>query len=138
MSAQTAFAKCAKTFNATAKALAEKTKDAYSAERYGKKCWLAQTKFLLIHFTEEQVEWILRSKHMRWAADKFETARGVPLKTMEKWYADGSLDSDDEMPGNAFHAAATLKRKKIEKITALRAEAQRLMSEANKLVSELV
>ena len=83
----------------TAKMLAEKTKDAYSAERYGKKCWLAQTKFLLTKFTEEQVEWVLRSKHMRWAADKFETARGVPLKTMEKWYAEGNLINDDEMPG---------------------------------------
>jgi len=117
-----------------AKALAEKTKDAYSHDRYGKKSWLAQTKFLLTKFTEEQVEWILRSKHMRWAADKFETARGVPLKTMEKWYADGSLDNDSEMPGVDIDPNL----EKLKRIKALRAEADRLMSEANKLVSQLV
>jgi hypothetical protein len=98
MNAQKAFSKCAKTFNAKAKAMAEKTKDAYSFDRYGERCWLASVKFLLTHFAANQVEWILRSKHMRWAGDFSEGRRGIPMKTMEKYYADGNLRNDGEMP----------------------------------------
>jgi hypothetical protein len=46
------------------------TQDAYSKSRYTDAAWLRITKQLLQDgLTEAEVEWILRSKHMRWAAD---------------------------------------------------------------------
>jgi hypothetical protein len=122
--AKTAFAKCAKTFNLRALAMAEKTSDAYSFERYGEKSWLANTKFLLAKYTEEQVEWILRSKHMRWAADYAEGNYGrIPKNTMEKWYENGNLN-DTEMPGTdaATIEAMNIKRSKLARIAELEAE----------------
>lgn len=124
MSAKTAFAKCAKTFNATAKALAEKTEEGYSFERYGEKSWLANIKFLLTKFTEEQVEWIMLSKHARWAADVTESNRNtIPKNTMQKWYENGNLN-DTEMPGTDAAAieAMKLKLSKVVRIAALEVE----------------
>lgn len=50
--------------------IAERTNDAYSYERYGKKEWTLSAKLLIAEgFTREEAEWVLRSKWMRWAAD---------------------------------------------------------------------
>jgi hypothetical protein len=130
MSSKTAFSKCAKDFNAKAKALAEKTSDAYSADRYGKRSWLANTKYLLAHFTEVQVEWILRSKNMRWAADCNETrSNSIPKNTMEKWHRGGNLDNDAEMPGMAESVDFENRIKKLARIAELKTELAKLEAE---------
>ena len=50
--------------------IAERTSNAYSFDRYGEKEWRAIASFLLQKgIDEDMVEWVLRSKHMRWAAD---------------------------------------------------------------------
>lgn len=129
--AKSAFTKCAKTFNAQAKALAEKTKDAYSYDRYGKASWLANIKFLLIKFTEEQVEWIMRSKHARWAADWSQTRPNVvSYNTMKMWYEHGdlALDRNPEMPG-ATPAVDAARAKKLARIKELEKEIFRLRME---------
>jgi len=122
--AKSAFTKCAKTFNAQAKALAEKTKDAYSYDRYGKASWLANIKFLLTKFTEEQVEWIMRSKHARWAADAFETSHGVSSKTMEKYFAADGFYRCDDMPG-----VDSARSRKLARIKELEAEISKIRHE---------
>lgn len=129
--AKTAFSKCAKTFNAQAKALAEKTKDAYSFDRYGAKSWLANIKFLLTKFTEEQVEWIMRSKHARWAADWSQTRPNVVShNTMKMWYEHGDLALvlNPEMPG-ATPAVDASRVAKLARIKELRTEMRRLQRE---------
>lgn len=51
-------------------ALIERTIDAYSFNRYGRKNWeLAIRRLLRIGFSEREIEAILLSKWMRWAAD---------------------------------------------------------------------
>lgn len=51
-------------------ALARKTEDAYSVSRYGAKSWHACAMLLVrAGLADDEVEWVLRSKHMRWAAD---------------------------------------------------------------------
>ena len=133
--AKTAFTKCAKTFNAQAKALAEKTKDAHSCERYGKTSWLANIKFLLTKFTEEQVEWIMRSKHARWAADNAEGDYGqIPNNTMALYYKRGQLrpEINREMPGAtpAVDAARVAARAmKLARIKELEAEISKIRHE---------
>jgi hypothetical protein len=53
-----------------AKALGEKTWDAYSAPAYGKRNWAEVAQMLLARgFTAEQAEIIMRSKWTRWARD---------------------------------------------------------------------
>lgn len=53
-----------------AQRMSERTQDAYSHDRYQGE-WGACVALLLARgFTEEQTEAILRSKHMRWAADE--------------------------------------------------------------------
>lgn len=53
-------------------ALHERTQDAYSFYRYGAEAWMNAIRLLAgVGYTEEEVEWILRSKYMRWAADQF-------------------------------------------------------------------
>jgi hypothetical protein len=50
--------------------IATRTEDAYSADRYGRNEWAACAMLLLERgYTEAETEWVLRSKHMRWAAD---------------------------------------------------------------------
>ena len=49
------------------------TADAYSFDRYGQDAWLQSIRELswTLGYDPVQVEWILRSKYMRWAADSF-------------------------------------------------------------------
>jgi len=97
MDVQPAFIKGTKRLNDEAKVLFVETQDAYSFSRYGEKSWMANIKFLLTKFAPNQVEWILRHKHMRWAADFYEARGRIPMKTMEMYYAAGDLN-DGEMP----------------------------------------
>ena len=56
---------------AIAAALAERTSDAYSSNRYGESGWRGAAAMLLRRgFNERQAEAILRSKWTRWAADQ--------------------------------------------------------------------
>ena len=52
-------------------ALHARAQDAYSFDRYGAEAWMNAIRLLAPFYTEEEVEWILRSKYMRWAADRF-------------------------------------------------------------------
>lgn len=52
-------------------ALHARAQDAYSFDRYGAEAWMNAIRLLIELYTEEEVEWILRSKYMRWAADRF-------------------------------------------------------------------
>lgn len=48
------------------------TRDAYSFDRYGEEAWrTAIVNLYAMGYNDEQVEWVLRSKYMRWAADHF-------------------------------------------------------------------
>lgn len=52
------------------KDLAIKTRDAFAFDRYGRDQWIAAVQVLVdAGYDDAEVEWILRSKHMRWAAD---------------------------------------------------------------------
>jgi hypothetical protein len=63
---------------ATAVALAERTADAYSRDRF--LSWTSVAKFLLDYgYSEREAEAIMRSKYMRWAAD----AAGVDLASAQ-------------------------------------------------------
>jgi hypothetical protein len=75
---------------ARVKRVMDKTADAYSMDRYGKRQWRECVRLLLREgFTDVEAEAILRSKWMRWAADS-STHADVPssadlaryLKTM--------------------------------------------------------
>lgn len=68
-------------------ALAAKTADAYSADRYLN--WTAVCAMLVRSgYTEQQAEAILRSKHMRWAADASTLPYGrVSVRTVEQYIA---------------------------------------------------
>lgn len=50
-------------------ALHARTQDAYSFDSYGPEAWMNALRLLAPFYTEEEVEWILRSKYMRWAID---------------------------------------------------------------------
>lgn len=67
--------------HAKAQELANRTSNAYSFDYYGQHEWREITFQLLAEgYTEEAVETILRSKHMRWCADSGEaTLRGFKL-----------------------------------------------------------
>ncbi len=52
-------------------ALHARTQDAYSFDRYGAEAWMNAIRLLIELYDEEDTEWILRSKYMRWAADRF-------------------------------------------------------------------
>lgn len=109
-------------YDAAVKALALRTEDAYSFDRYGKTSWKANIKFLLTKFTLEQTEWIMRSKNARWAADFNETSRHtIPKDTMEKWFKGGNLDNCDEMPG-ATPVVDAARAMKLARIKVLEAE----------------
>jgi hypothetical protein len=61
---------------AHARALAEKTADAFSYDRYGERGWRACVKLLIRRgYNDREVEAILRSKWMRWAGDGAQTTR---------------------------------------------------------------
>lgn len=59
-------------------AMLERTRDAYSFNRYGEEAWMNAIRLLAPLYTEDDVEWILRSKYMRWAADRFGDWSGDP------------------------------------------------------------
>lgn len=61
---------------------------AYSFDRYGKRLWKASIKFLLDEgYDEASIQWILLSKHMRWAADSCEEdANKIPLRGIKKYF----------------------------------------------------
>jgi ABC-type nitrate/sulfonate/bicarbonate transport system substrate-binding protein len=67
----------------------EATKDAYSYDRYGSAKWRKVIRHLLKSYNEKQVELILGSKYMRWAADHVEDNNGVSaakvIKQLNKW-----------------------------------------------------
>lgn len=121
-----------KALSSRANIIAEKTGGAYSHARYGQTSWLANIAFLLTKFTPEQVEWIMTSKHARWAADSSEKPSGkVPLNTMEKWYSAGNLDAEKntEMPGVDVSALAASRVQKLARIVGLEEEVKRLKKE---------
>ena len=68
-----------------ATALAERTADAYSFDRYGS--WTACARLLLSRgHSEREAEAILRSKWMRWAADASTARYGkVPASALADW-----------------------------------------------------
>lgn len=69
--------------------VATRTNDAFSHDRYGEREWLECTKYLMIDrkLSDRQAEAVLRSKLMRWAADR---ANGMPPKVqhLREWMAD--------------------------------------------------
>jgi hypothetical protein len=67
--------------------LAERTLDAYSADRY--RSWRACAAILLRRgMTEREAEAVLRSKHMRWAADEASiSSRRVSSAALERYLA---------------------------------------------------
>ena len=130
MDVQPAFIKGTKRLNDEAKVLFVETQDAYSFSRYGEKSWMANIKFLLTKFAPNQVEWILRSKNMRWAADTYESrSNSIPMNTMEKWHKGGNLDNDAEMPTSDAKAPSNVLWEKMQRVAALRAEADKLQRE---------
>lgn len=77
-----------------AASLAARTADAYSHDRY--KNWNAVAKKLLAHgFTEREAEAIMRSKWMRWAADRHPARYGkVPASAIIDYI--GTIPEKDE------------------------------------------
>jgi hypothetical protein len=70
--------------DAVARALAIKTADAYSFNRY--KNWVSLIKFLLKHgYSKRQSKEIVRSKLMRWAADGYEGKGKVPTTYFKEY-----------------------------------------------------
>jgi hypothetical protein len=62
---------------ATARAVAERTADAYSWDNYGEARWYACALMLLKRgYSEQEAEAILRSKWTRWAADAASNRKG--------------------------------------------------------------
>jgi hypothetical protein len=67
--------------------LANRTEDAYSVDRY--RSWLGCARLLLKTYSEKEAEVILRSKHMRWAADAHSAPWGnVPTTALAKHLKD--------------------------------------------------
>jgi hypothetical protein len=65
------------TLTARARALADRTSDAYSYNNYGAAAWRASAALLLRRgHTEADAETILRSKWTRWAADMASDRQG--------------------------------------------------------------
>lgn len=65
-------------------ALHKRTQDAYSFDSYGPEAWMNAIRLLAPFYTEEEVEWILRSKYMRWAADEFGARKKNPDDETER------------------------------------------------------
>ncbi len=75
--------------NTTAEEIASRTEDAYSLGLYySDREWLRITRFLLHEegYSDIDVEEILRSKHMRWAADHSEKSGHVTLENFKDYY----------------------------------------------------
>jgi len=70
--------------DAVSRALAIKTADAYSFDRY--KNWVSLIKFLLNYgLSKRQSKELVRSKLMRWAADRYEGKGKVPTTYFKKY-----------------------------------------------------
>ena len=51
--------------------IASRTEDSFKFGHYGRKRWIQCILFLFDQgCTASQIEWVLRSKHMRWSADQ--------------------------------------------------------------------
>ena len=70
-----------------ARALAKRTEDAYSADRY--RSWAAVARAILVAgYDDEAAETVLRSKVTRWAADCSDASYGrVPTSAIEDYLA---------------------------------------------------
>lgn len=77
-----------------AKALVERTVDAYSRDRY--QSWAAVAKALLAAgYSLEESEAIMKSKWARWAADEYETTSRKPTaKDLLRWIENNTKDGD--------------------------------------------
>jgi hypothetical protein len=63
------------------------TRDAYSYDRYGEDVWEEIIEFLLSkNVLPEVIEWVLISKHMRWAADSIGGSDQLSLKGFKQYY----------------------------------------------------
>jgi hypothetical protein len=72
---------------AVARAIANKTRDAYSFDRY--KDWVGVIKSLLKDgFSKRHTEELVESKFMRWAADTYEGKGKVPTSYFKKYVND--------------------------------------------------
>lgn len=71
-----------------AKNLSIETSDAYSFDRYGMDEWRAIATFMISQGVSEEVAaWVLRSKHMRWAADRMpEFDEGIGAEGFEHYW----------------------------------------------------
>lgn len=76
--------------------LAAKTTGAYMYSIYGHKDWVQCIVFMMdIGIHEDLIEWILRSKHMRWAdGDSMEDGYGID-SFKEYWRANRNNVQDD-------------------------------------------
>ncbi len=75
----------------TAEEIVDRTSDAYSFGRYySRREWKRIVQFLRgfssEDYSDDEVEEILRSKHMRWAADHVEKSRSVTLADFVSYY----------------------------------------------------
>lgn len=69
-----------------ARELAEKTKDAYSADAFGEAEWKKAAKMLLKRgYSPAQAEGILRSKWTRWCRDAYSDAGEGKAKYLEQF-----------------------------------------------------
>lgn len=72
--------------SARAAALAERTSDAYSFDRYSS--WSGVARALLsLGYSEREAEAIMRSKHLRWAADGANLERNVSVSAVKEYLA---------------------------------------------------
>lgn len=84
--------------DAVARAIANKTRDAYSFDRY--KNWVSVCKFLLKNkFNARETEEIVRSKLMRWCYDLWNKRAKVPTSHFIKYFN----ENVDEFMEVAFH-----------------------------------
>ena len=73
--------------NIQALEITKNTRDAYSFDRYGEKHWFKVARFLIAEgYTIEAVIEILRSKHMRWAADRNKNGQSGSYTLFRKYY----------------------------------------------------
>jgi hypothetical protein len=79
-------------FSAAAAALAAKTADAYSADRY--QDWTAVAlEFLSNGYSEREAEALMRSKYMRWAADESEQEYGAVQASIVVGYVRANISA---------------------------------------------
>ena len=87
----------------------ERTRDAYSFDRYGEEAWLNAISLLSLIYNEAEVEWILYSKYMRWAADRFGTWSGDVDENGED-IGHMILDGEEIIKYTAYNGGITIER----------------------------